>query len=40
MIQHLFDTDHFTLFERGHPLLISRVAALPSPSLAVSSISV
>jgi hypothetical protein len=40
MIQYLFDTDHLTLLERGHPPLVARVAALPSLSLAVSAISV
>ena len=40
MIQYLFNTDHLTLFERGHPPLLGRVAALPTLSLAVSAISV
>ena len=40
MIQYLFDTDHLTLFERGHPPLVARVAELPTLSLAVSAISV
>lgn len=40
MIQYLFDTDHLTLFERGHAPLVARVAALPTLSLAVSAISV
>ncbi len=36
MIDWLFDTDHYSLQERGHPRLRERLAAVPPRSIAVS----
>jgi hypothetical protein len=40
MIRYLLDTDHVSLHERGHPPLLTRLAALPSGSIAVNSVAV
>jgi tRNA(fMet)-specific endonuclease VapC len=38
MPQFLFDTDHLTLYERGEPLVVQRVAAQTPGDLAISAI--
>jgi tRNA(fMet)-specific endonuclease VapC len=40
MIQFVLDTDTLSLFQRGHPILVSRVLAVPSTTLAVTVITV
>lgn len=40
MLQFLFDTDHLTLFEFGHPQLIERLASLPPDAVGISAITV
>ena len=40
MLQFLFDTDHLTLFEQGHPQVLSRHAAEPAGSVGVSPVTV
>jgi tRNA(fMet)-specific endonuclease VapC len=40
MIGYLLDTDHVSLHERGHPPLLTRIAALPSDVIAVSVVTV
>ena len=40
MIRDLLDTDHARLHERGHPPLLTRLAALPPESIAVSVVTV
>ena len=40
MPQFLFDTDHLTLYERGHSLLVPRVAVLPPDTVGVSAVTV
>src|SRR6266851_5970818 len=36
MMRYLLDTDHFTLHERGHPLLRQRIAVHPPEALTIS----
>jgi len=38
MIERIFDTDHISLLERGHPEIQKRLTSVPSNSLAVSVI--
>jgi tRNA(fMet)-specific endonuclease VapC len=40
MIERIFDTDHISLLERGHPEIQKRLTSVPSNSLAVSVITV
>jgi tRNA(fMet)-specific endonuclease VapC len=40
MIRYLLDTDHVGLHERGHPPLLTRLAAVPPGSVAVSVVTV
>lgn len=40
MIRYLFDTDHVSLQERGHPPLRARLAAAPPGSVAVCPVTV
>jgi len=40
MIERIFDTDHISLLERGHPELQKRLKSVPPDSLAVSVITV
>lgn len=40
MLQFLFDTDHLTLFDYGHPLIHQHWAARPSGSVGISAVSV
>ena len=40
MLQFLFDTDHLTLFQHGHPTLGSRLALLPPDAVGISAITV
>jgi tRNA(fMet)-specific endonuclease VapC len=40
MIRYLLDTDHVSLHERGHPPLLTRLAAQPPGSIAVSVVTV
>jgi tRNA(fMet)-specific endonuclease VapC len=40
MLRFLFDTDHLTLYERGHPLLTQRLAAQPAGAVGVSAVTV
>ena len=40
MVERIFDTDHLSLLERGHPTLQIRLAAVSPDSLAVSVITV
>ncbi len=40
MVERIFDTDHLSLLERGHPTLKIRFAAVSPDSLAVSIITV
>jgi tRNA(fMet)-specific endonuclease VapC len=40
MLQYLFDTDHLTHLERGHPLVVQHFAAQPPGTVGVSAITV
>ncbi|MCP4349152.1 MAG: type II toxin-antitoxin system VapC family toxin [Desulfobacterales bacterium] len=40
MIKRIFDTDHISLLERGHPAIQIRLTSVPSNTLAVSVITV
>jgi tRNA(fMet)-specific endonuclease VapC len=40
MLQYLFDTDHLTLYERGHAPVVKRVLAYPPDTVGVSAITV
>lgn len=40
MIQFLLDTDHVSLYERGHVSLRTRLASVPSDAVAVSVVTV
>src|SRR2546430_1983037 len=39
-MRYLLDTDHVTLFERGHAPLVQRIAALPAGEVGTSPITV
>jgi tRNA(fMet)-specific endonuclease VapC len=36
MLQYLFDTDHLTLFQHGHPLVLHRLGLQPAASVGIS----
>jgi tRNA(fMet)-specific endonuclease VapC len=36
MTLYILDTDHITLLQHGHPILLARLAALPSENIAVT----
>ena len=38
MLQFLFDTDHLTLFQHGHPKVLQRLASQPTGSVGVTII--
>lgn len=38
-IHHILDTDHITLFQRNHPLIISRLQGIPPEDIAVTVVS-
>jgi tRNA(fMet)-specific endonuclease VapC len=40
MLQHLFDTEHLTLFDHRHPLVRQRFAAAPVGSVGISAVTV
>jgi tRNA(fMet)-specific endonuclease VapC len=40
MLQFLFDTDHLTLFQRGHPLVGQRLALQPVGAVGISVVSI
>jgi len=40
MLQFLFDTDHLTLLERGHPTILQHLAAHPPGSVGLSAVSI
>jgi tRNA(fMet)-specific endonuclease VapC len=40
MIRYILDTDHVGLHERGHPPLLTRLAAMPPGSIAVRVVTV
>ncbi len=36
MLRYLFDTDHLTLFQHGHPLVLHRLGLQPAASVGIS----
>jgi len=40
MLQFLLDTDHLTLYERGHPTFVARVDAQPLTAVGLSAVTV
>src|SRR5436853_291471 len=40
MLQFLLDTDHLTLFDHGHPLVVARYTSQPANSVGVTAITV
>jgi tRNA(fMet)-specific endonuclease VapC len=40
MPQFLFDTEHLTLYQRGHPQVVQRLAAQPANSVGISAVTV
>jgi tRNA(fMet)-specific endonuclease VapC len=40
MLQYLFDTEHLTLFQHQHPLVLQRLGAAPPDSVAISAVTV
>jgi tRNA(fMet)-specific endonuclease VapC len=40
MPQYLLDTDHLSLFERNHPLVVQRVASSPQGTVGLSAVSI
>ena len=40
MLRYLFDTDHLTLFDTGHPLVSQRHASQPAGEVGISAVTV
>jgi tRNA(fMet)-specific endonuclease VapC len=40
MLRYLFDTDHLTLFENGHPSVARRLASQPAQSVGISVVTI
>ena len=40
MLQYLFDTDHLTLFQHGHALVVRRRASHPPWSTGISMVTI
>ena len=40
MPQFLFDTDHLTLYERNHPLIVGRLMMHPKGDIAISVVTI